>query len=156
MIVKRLAILGVGTCLFLWAGESNQLVGRWSTGRISSIQYRDAYTGVSRPTNGNHFAYEFLPDGTYSFTGLMQNTVYNCTTSMFSNETGKYTMKGNVVSLEPEKNPYRIRYSCAPASNREAPGKLVPRSFEWSVEGEDLHLKAASDGAVSTMRRSRD
>jgi hypothetical protein len=81
------------------------VLGRWTDGHISSIQYRDSVTGVGAPTNGRSFAYEFKPDGTYSFTGLMQSVMYNCTTSMFSNETGTYTMDGDAVSLRPRRIP---------------------------------------------------
>jgi len=137
---------------------SAALVGRWTDGHISSIQYRDSVTGVGAPTNGRSFAYEFKPDGTYSFTGLMQSVMYNCTTSMFSNETGTYTLDGGAVSLRPEKNPYRMTNNCAPSSNREAPGKLVPRTYRFRAIQENgrayLELRG-DDGAVRKLAASR-
>jgi len=134
------------------------VLGRWTDGHISSIQYRDSVTGVGAPTNGRSFAYEFKPDGTYSFTGLMQSVMLNCTTSMFSNETGTYTMDGDAVSLRPEKNPYRMTNNCAPSSNREAPGKLVTRTYRFRVvnEGGRAYLELrGDDGAVQKFGASR-
>jgi hypothetical protein len=134
------------------------LLGRWSNGHVSSIQYRNTYTGVSAPTNGNTFAYEFQPDGTYSFTGLMQSVMYHCTTATFSNESGTYTLEGDTVSLRPEKNPYRMTNNCAPSSNREAPGKLIGRSYRTriTVEGGRRYLELrGEDGAVQKFAESR-
>ncbi|MEP7362193.1 MAG: hypothetical protein ABI972_02975, partial [Acidobacteriota bacterium] len=82
---------------------------------------------------------------------------YQCTTSMFSNETGTYTMNGAMVSLRPEKNPYKMTNSGAPSSNREAAGKLVNRSFPVRIYREGplmrLELKDA-EGAVQTFSAS--
>jgi hypothetical protein len=134
------------------------LVGRWTDGHISAIQYRNAYTGVSAPTNGRSFAYEFKADGTYSFTGLMQSVVYNCTTAMFSNESGAYALSGDSISLRPGKNPYRMTNNCAPSSNREGPGKLVNRTYRFRVlsEGGRRYLELrAEDGSVQKFGESR-
>ena len=133
-------------------------IGRWANGRVSMIQYQNSVTGAPAPTNGSTFAYEFKSDGTYSFTGLMQSVLYNCTTAMFSNETGKYTVEGNTLSLQPEKNPYRMTNTCAPSSNREAAGKLVPRSYRFRV-AQDAAVKqlelVGADGAVQKFNLSR-
>lgn len=139
------------------APAANPLTGRWTNGRISSIQYRETYTGASAPTNGNSFAYEFHPDGTYSFTGLMQSVMYQCTTTMFSNETGRYFLSGDTVSLKPEKNPFKMTNNCAPSSNREAPGKLTERSYRFRiVEGANPELElTGTDGAAQRFMRSR-
>jgi hypothetical protein len=145
-------------CVFLLpqshAGDPPQtpLAGRWASGRISTIQYRDAYTGVSKPPSGNHFSYEFRPDGTYSFTGLIQSTMYHCTTSMFAQETGRYHVSGSAVSLEPEKNPYKLMNNCAPSSSKEGSGKLVTKKFQFRVEGSTLVL-TGDDGSSSQFRR---
>lgn len=133
---------------------SSALVGKWHDGYISSIQYQDAYTKASAPTNGRRFAWTFNADGTYGFTGLMQNVLYNCTTTMYSEETGRYSVEGNVVSIKPEKNPYKMTNTCAPSSNREAPGKLVERSYQFRVNGNDLEL-VGGDGSKMVFARTR-
>ena len=129
---------------------SPALTGKWRTSHISTIQYRNTYTGAPAPTNGQTFAYEFKADGTYSFTGLLQSVMYQCTHATFSSETGTYTVEGDTLSLQPEKNPYRMTNNCAPSSNREAPGKLIPRSYRFRVTIEDgrryLELRGADGG----------
>lgn len=133
------------------------LLGRWSDGHLSSIQYKNAYTGVSAPTNGNMFTYEFRADGTYSFTGLMQSVLYNCTTAVFSNETGTYSAGNGAVSLQPEKNPYRMTNNCVPSSNRESPGKLVARTYRYRTVQENgrryLELRG-EDGVTQKFAQS--
>lgn len=134
------------------------LVGRWTNGRVSMIQYQNAYTGAPAPTNGSTFAYEFHADGTYSFTGLLQSVMYQCTTAIFSNETGTYSVAGNAVSLRPEKNPYKMTNNCAPSSNKEGPGKLINRTFQFRVtpDGPNTMLEfTGSDGGVQKFTRSR-
>ncbi len=135
----------------------NGLVGRWTNGRLSTIQYQDAYTGVARPPAGNHFAYEFRPDGTYVFTGFIQNTLYNCTTVMFGEESGTYELNaaGTEVSLHPKENPFRMTNSCAPSTNSEAPGKLTERGYRFVISGTQLALTATSDRAVQTFHRQQ-
>lgn len=136
------------------AGNSpaSPVLGRWTSGRISTIQYRDAYTGISKPPSGNHFAYEFRRDGTYTFTGLIQSTVYHCTSSMFAQETGRYRMSGSTLSLEPEKNPYKLVNNCAPSSNKEGPGKLTPKKYGFRIEGTMLVL-TGDDGSSRQFQR---
>lgn len=137
-------------------GGSGAYLGRWSTGRISTIQYENRVTGAPAPTSGNRFAYEFKEDGTYEFTGLMQNTVYHCTNLVFSRETGTYTVEGDTLSLRPQRNPYKMTNNCAPSSNKESEGKLVARSFRFRVVAEDgrqrLDLTNVADGSVSSFR----
>ncbi len=134
---------------------SHSLIGHWTNGRLSTIQYRDVYTGVAKPPSGNHFAYEFRADGTYTFTGLMQNTVYNCTSTMFGEESGTYELNAarSEVALHPQKNPFRMTNSCAPSANREAPGKLNERSYRFVINGSQLELTAPSDRTVQTFLR---
>lgn len=115
------------------ASPADALAGRWTSGRISMIQYQDSITGRSAPTNGNAFAYEFHADGSYIFTGLMQNVLYHCTTTLFAVESGAYSFDGRTLSLRPEKNPYKMTNSCAPSSNREGPGKLTNRTYEARI-----------------------
>jgi hypothetical protein len=140
------------------AADPRALLGTWADGHISAIQYRNTYTGVQAPTNGRRFAYEFRPDGTYSFTGLVQSVMYNCTNATFSHESGTYTVDGDAVSLRPVSNPYKMTNNCAPSSNREAPGKLNPRTYRFriSAEGGRRYLEfLGADGGVQRFGDAR-
>lgn len=135
--------------------ENPKLEGRWTSGRVSTIQYRDAYTGVGAPVSGNYFAFEFRPDGTYTHTGMIQNTLYNCTTTIFGEESGTYEWNDGQLTVRPQKNPFRMTNSCSPASRREAPGKLTERTYRVVVKGSTLQLVNVKDDAVSTFERER-
>jgi|GEM_PF-2795215 len=130
------------------------VLGRWTDGRVSSIQYQNAYTGVAAPTNGSSFLFEFRSDGTYTFRGLIQTVMYNCTTTIFSNETGNYTLSGNTLSLDPKKNPYKLTNSCASSSNKESDGKLIPQTYRIQIVNETgrryLEL-TAEDGSTQKL-----
>lgn len=130
------------------------VLGRWTDGRVSSIQYQNAYTGVAAPTNGSSFLFEFRNDGTYTFRGLIQTVMYNCTTTIFSNETGNYTLSGNTLSLDPKKNPYKLTNSCASSSNKESDGKLIPQTYRIQIVNETgrryLEL-TAEDGSTQKL-----
>jgi hypothetical protein len=61
------------------------IFGEWSTGYVSTLV---SYTPVvgppsSTPGKSRTWTYKFHPDGTYEFTGLMQLTNSNCTTTYF-------------------------------------------------------------------------
>jgi len=137
------------------AADVPRLEGRWTSGRLSTIQYRDAYTGVGAPVSGNYFAYEFRADGSYSFTGMVQNTLYNCTTTLFGEESGTYEQKGDEVALHPKKNPFRLTNTCSPSSRREGPGKLTERTVRVAINGDKLAVTNPADQAVSTFQRER-
>ncbi|MBL8212316.1 MAG: hypothetical protein JNK87_16495 [Bryobacterales bacterium] len=140
------------------AGRAGGLSGRWTNGRVSMIQYENRYTGVAAPTNGNSFAYEFQPGGTYVFTGLIQSVMYNCTTTMFAQESGTYQFDGGVLSLHPEKNPYTYKNSCAPSSNKEGPGKLTDRKYRVRFtqdSGSELIELTGEDGQAQKFSKSR-
>lgn len=151
-------ILLSSTAFFAAEQGGNPLPGRWTNGYIYSTQYKNSVTGAAAPTNGNSFAYEFRPDGTYSFTGLMQSVMYNCTTTLFSHETGTYAVEGDRLSIRPEKNPYKMTNSCAPSSNREAPGKLIQKSYRFRINKEgarpELELRS-DDGATQKFSFDR-
>lgn len=135
---------------------SGELLGKWGTGRISTIQYKNSVTGVAAPTSGSRFQYEFKPDGTYDYTGLIQTTMYNCTNATFAHETGTYSVQNGVVAIRPQNNPYQMTNSCAPSSNKTAPGKLINKDYRFRISQENgratLELIGA-DGSSSTFRR---
>jgi hypothetical protein len=155
MIQTRIFLL---TALAFAASAADAPIGRWTTGRISSVQFKNAITAAPAPANGNSFGYEFRPDGTYSFVGFIQSVAYNCTTTISSNETGTYSVQEDQLSLKPESNPYRMTNSCAPSSNREAPGKLFPRTYSFRIltgrPRNTLELRSP-EGALQKLTQSR-
>jgi hypothetical protein len=55
-------------------GAASSVVGKWRSNAAASVQYKNSYTGALAPTSGHSFFYEFLPDHTYCYNGLLQVT----------------------------------------------------------------------------------
>lgn len=95
------------------------LSGTWSTGGMSTIGERNTVTGSTTPSNGNTQKYEFKADGTFSFIGYLQTTMYGCTTALFNDKRGRYVIEGDRLTLIPAKNFWRNTNSCSPSSKKE-------------------------------------
>lgn len=159
MMSKSVLLILSTIAAFLPAADTpaSAVLGRWTNGRISTIQYRDAYTGVSKPPTGTYFSYEFRKDGTYTFSGMMQSTMYNCTSTMFGEESGTYEFADSepLVVLHPKKNPYRMTNNCAPNSNKESEGKLRERSYRFQVNASKDQLELSGSDGVQVFQRER-
>ena len=70
-------------------------------------------------TAGSLFTYKFLPNGNYEFVGYMEVTMYNCTTTLFNQITGKYSVEGSTIYLNPSRDHWKNTNSCAASGNKE-------------------------------------
>src|SRR3954454_6440824 len=102
----------------------SELVGKWHNGHVSMLQYQDRITGSTTPANGSTFSYKFNSDGTFQFVGLMNSTMYNCTTTLFSDKEGVAQVEGNELKLIPSKDDWKSQFSCYPNKNTEKEGKM--------------------------------
>lgn len=143
------------------APNAGQLLGKWRSGSISGVQYHNAYTGAPMPTNGSTFFLQFNEDGSYVSNGLMQITSYNCTTSLWSQETGRYRVAGDVVSLEPGKGTYDTKNNCSPSMNTHREKTLGNRAYQFRFEngsnGIQMITKSTTDanGKPDHWRREK-
>lgn len=130
------------------AVEGKQLVGKWRATKGSAVQYVDSATGSWAPTNGSSFAYEFHPDGTFSFSGLMQVTMYSCSTQIFRTETGKWSFQGgDRLTIDTTGGTFKARQTCGANKYIEKPAELG--KHEYSV-----HFEPNPNGAVLVMTGS--
>jgi hypothetical protein len=115
------------------------IIGTWGNGYSSILAGYTPTVGPKSYTPGrNHrFEYVFHPNGTFEFTGLMQITVYSCTTTYFQDKRGRYTINGDQLTLTLTKNLWRKQESCAPSSNKEINHKLDPETYTLSVSRND-------------------
>jgi hypothetical protein len=110
------------------------IVGTWNNGYVSLVGTTPTVGPLSyTPGRSNAFKYVFHPNGTFEFTGLMQFTQYNCTTSYFQDKRGKYTINGNRLTLTLSKNFWRQQNNCAASGNKEINHKLDPETYTFSV-----------------------
>lgn len=108
------------------------LIGKWRSTKVAATQYGNLTTGALAPTSGSNFTYEFLPDGTYQFTGLMQVTTYGCTSSIWRTASGKYHAEGGRVTLQPAGGVFKSQVCGGPL--KEKPDSLDQVSYVFQFE----------------------
>ncbi|HRI04093.1 MAG TPA: hypothetical protein PLL77_10145 [Pyrinomonadaceae bacterium] len=119
------------------SASAQDLVGTWQTGGMSMMADRNTVTGATTPSNGNTQKYVFGADGKFAFTGYMQSTQYGCTTALFNDKQGKYTVEGSQITLIPAKNFWRQTNSCSPASNKERNYTLERETYDISAKTDE-------------------
>lgn len=97
----------------------SELFGSWKNASVGMIQYQNQTTGATKPGRGSLFNYKFSADGTYEYIGYMEVTMYNCTTTLFNNIKGKYTVDGTTINLNPARDYWKNTNSCAASGNKE-------------------------------------
>ena len=131
-------------------GQASEIVGKWDNGNVGLIQYQNQVTGAVRNGRSSYFAYKFLANGNYEFIGLMEFNMYNCTTSYFNQVTGKYTVDGNSISLNPNRDFWKSTNSCAASGNKEVNKTPSPKTVEFRRKiddyGNQLLCLTRSDG----------
>ena len=118
-------------------GQASEIVGKWDNGNVGLIQYQNQVTGAVRNGRSSYFAYKFLANGNYEFIGLMEFNMYNCTTSYFNQVTGKYTVDGNSISLNPNRDFWKSTNSCAASGNKEVNKTPTPKTVEFQRKTDD-------------------
>jgi hypothetical protein len=117
--------------------QSSQLIGKWESGNVGLIQYQNQVTGAIRNGRSSYFAYKFLANGNYEFVGLMEFNMYNCTTSYFNQVTGKYSIDGSSISLDPSRDFWRSTNSCAASGNKEVTKTPTRKTLEFQGKTDD-------------------
>ena len=106
-VLFLLMFLAVGQSFAQGEGVPAELVGKWHNGKVSMMQERNTVTGSTTPSNGSTFTYKFSADGRFEFVGLMQSTMYGCTTGLFNQKAGKVEVEGSQITFIPSKNFWR-------------------------------------------------
>lgn len=117
-------------------GATVDIVGVWRTGGMSMMADKNTVTGATTPSNGSTFKYVFTADGRFETVGLLQSTLYGCTTSLFNDKRGKFEISGSQLTLIPSKNFWRQQNSCAPNSTKER---------DYTLERETLEVRSKTD-----------
>jgi hypothetical protein len=112
---------------------ASALVGGWYQGSVSAVDYYNPVTGSWAPPSGSGFRYQFRTDGSYTYSGLMQSSVFACTMSLFNYQEGRYHLEGQVLMLVPTVARWRSEDSCNPQNNYEKAGRLEPSYYLWQV-----------------------
>jgi len=133
-------------------GQSSEIIGSWKTGSVGSIQYQNQVTGQTRNGRSSIFTYKFLPNGNYEFVGYMEMNMYNCTTTIFNNITGKYSVDRSTINLNPSRDFWKSTNSCAASSNKQTTKVPTPKSLEFETKVDDYgqRLLCIQDGEANT------
>lgn len=123
------------------AAVPGELVGTWANGGMSMLLERNTVTGSTTPHNGSRFKYVFTADNRFEAIGLMQSTMYGCTTTLFNDKRGTIEVNGSQLTLIPSKNFWRQQNSCAPNSNKERDYTLERETFTWRTKTDEYGKK---------------
>ncbi|MFN6529855.1 hypothetical protein [Nostoc sp. ChiSLP03a] len=96
-------------------GEISSLVGKWVWTRTgnSAISTNGTYIG----SNGSRFTYQFLPNGTVEFTGIMNVMNGSCNQQIFQSQKGKASLSGSTMTINWSPATFTRDFSCDRANN---------------------------------------
>jgi hypothetical protein len=132
--------------------QSSDISGSWKSGSVGSIQYKNQVTGATKSGRGSLFWYKFLPNGNYEFVGYMELTMYNCTTTLFNQINGKYSVEGSTISLSPARDYWKNTNSCAASGNKEQTKAPTAKTLEFQTKTDEYghDLLCLTDGSAET------
>jgi hypothetical protein len=113
------------------------LAGVWSTGGVSTIGERNVPINSTTARSGNTTRFKFAVDGSFFYIGYLKSTMFGCTTDLFNDKQGKFTLAGSQITLIPSKNFWRSSYSCAPDSTKERDYVVEPESYDLSTKTDE-------------------
>jgi photosystem II stability/assembly factor-like uncharacterized protein len=108
--------------------------GAWTSTDISLIQYRNSVTGVDAPTNGTRVDLTLSPDGSYTYSALLQVTSYTCVDSLFARETGTAHVTPDRLTLVPATSTLKSSDSCVSKFNYVKQLPTTKRTYRWKVD----------------------
>ncbi|WP_448273709.1 hypothetical protein [Nostoc sp. DSM 114160] len=96
-------------------GEISSLVGKWVWTRTgnNAISTNGTYIG----SNGSRFTYQFLPNGTVEFTGIMNVMNGSCNQQIFQSRKGKASLSGSTMTINWSPATFTRDFSCDRANN---------------------------------------
>lgn len=136
----------------------NELVGSWKNSSVGMIQYQNRTTGATKPGRGSIFTYKLNANGTYEFVGYMETTMYNCTTTLFNQIAGRYTVNGSTISFSPSKDFWKNTNSCAPNSNKQQNKVPAKKTAEFEIREDEYGktLLCLNEGSGETCYRKEN
>ena len=134
------------------------VVGYWKTSGLGMINEVNTVTGQTKNNRGKMFSYKFAADGTYTFVGYMESTMFGCTTSLFNEINGRYMVDGTTIFLNPSRDFWKNMYSCFPNSNRSQTKPPTKQSLEFSFKTDEYGKEfiCLNDAGVESCYRSEN
>jgi hypothetical protein len=124
-------------------------------GGVATINEVNTVTGQTKNRRGQMFSYKFAADGTYTFVGYMESTMFGCRTGLFNEINGRYTVEGTTIFLNPSRDFWQNTYSCFPNSNRSQTKIPAKKSLEFGFKTDQYGTDfiCLNDAGVETCYR---
>ena len=150
--MKNLLSITLSLAIFAGAAFAQDITGSWKDGSVGSIGYQNQVTGVTRSGRSHVFTYKFLANGNYEFIGYMELNNYGCSSTLFNQITGKYSVDGSTIYLNPARDFWRSGNSCAASGNREQTKAPVKKTLEFELKADEYgrDLLCIQDGEANT------
>jgi hypothetical protein len=133
------------------------LIGTWVNGRSGS--YVTNSIGVSSAGTGSRFTYQFFPDGTVEYTGIMQTVSYGgCKMVVFTQKKGKVSINGDKMSIAFSPAHFSRDDSCDRARNYKKTMPAEIETFVWSLKnkyGDDYFCTVEKNGEESCFSKGK-
>jgi hypothetical protein len=157
-LLLSLAIFAVTITVFAYSafGQTSDITGSWKDGSVGSIGYQNQATGVVRSGRSHIFTYKFFPNGNYEFVGYMELNNYGCSSTLFNQITGKYSVDGSTIFLNPSRDFWRSSNSCAASGNKETTKAPTKKTLEFERKQDQYgqEVLCIQDGEANTCLRS--
>ena len=115
------------------AQGSSALVGKWFEGSASILAEQNQITGAITSRYGSTIGYTFESDGTFRYAGLIKSTMYNCTTTLWNDRRGSYSIAGDVITFRHTNDYWLNTNSCSKSSTKETNKPLVTTKFNFEI-----------------------
>ncbi|HEY7784231.1 MAG TPA: hypothetical protein VIB00_05875 [Pyrinomonadaceae bacterium] len=150
--------IGIIVSQCVTASAQRSVVGYWQTGGVGMINEVNTVTGQTKNNRGKTFSYKFATDGTYTFVGYMESTMFGCTTSLFNEINGRYLVDGTTIFLNPSRDFWKNTYSCFPTSNRSQTKPPTKKSLEFGFKTDEYGKEfiCLNDAGVETCYRREE
>jgi hypothetical protein len=135
--------------------QASEITGSWKNGSVGSIQYQNRVTGSTKPGRGSLFWYKFLPNGEYEFVGYMEVTMYNCTTTLFNEIKGRYSVDDTTINLSPSRDYWKNTNSCAVSGNKETTKTPTKKTLQYVTKNDEHgnEMLCLTEGTAETCYR---
>jgi hypothetical protein len=155
LILGFVLVLGIIVSLGVTVSAQRSVVGNWKTGGLGMINEVNTTTGQTKNNRGTTFSYKFAADGTYTFVGYMESTMFGCTTALFNEINGRYTVDGSTINLSPSRDFWRNTYSCFPNQNKSQTKTPTEKSLEFGFKTDEYgkDFICLNDAGVETCYR---
>jgi hypothetical protein len=139
--------------------QEADLFGKWQSGSVGSMGYQNQVTGATKYGRSHIFSYKFLPNGSYEFIGYMETSMYNCDNTLFNQITGRYSINGDTIDLNPSRDFWKSTNSCAASGNKQTTKTPTPKTIGYRFKTDDYGQKllCIAEGEVeSCYQRSKN